>query len=130
MPFCLKKDIEDDIALLKQHGISLVFVFNGLDYVNKTKPDFQSTESRRVQDEAWHHYLSGDSKRTVADFGKAKYPVDVMTRPLQKILIENKVPFMVAPYSATAQVWLSRRCEVKADILQAIISLETPGTIH
>ncbi|KEF53101.1 uncharacterized protein A1O9_11009 [Exophiala aquamarina CBS 119918] len=104
IPFCFKKTVEDDIALLRQHGITLIFVFNGLDYVNKSRPDSLSTDSRRVQDEAWHHYLSGDSKRTVTDFGKAKYPVDIMTRPLQKILIENKVQFLVAPYSATAQL--------------------------
>ncbi|KAK5185906.1 hypothetical protein LTR44_001955 [Exophiala sp. CCFEE 6388] len=104
LPFCLKKAIEDDLALLRQHGVTLVFVFDGLEYVNKSQPVSQSTESRRVQDEAWHHYLSGDSKRTVADFGKAKYPVDTMTRTLQRILVDNNVEFMVAPYSATAQL--------------------------
>lgn len=104
LPFCYKKAIEEDINVLRQHGITLVFVFNGLDYVNKSLPDSQSADSKRVQDEAWHHYLSGDSKRTVADFGKAKYPVDVMTKSLQRLLTENKVQYMVAPYSATAQV--------------------------
>ena len=104
LPFCLKKAIEDDLALLRQHGVTLLFVFDGLEYVNKSQPVSQSTESKRVQDEAWHHYLSGDSKRTVSDFGKAKYPVDTMTRTLQKILVENNIEFMVAPYSATAQV--------------------------
>ncbi len=104
LPFCLKKAIEDDISLLRQHGITLIFVFNGLDYVNKTLPDSQSAESRRVQDEAWHHYLSGDTKKTLADFAKAKYPVDVMTRSLQKLLSDKEVQYMVAPYSATAQV--------------------------
>ncbi|RVX65906.1 hypothetical protein B0A52_10213 [Exophiala mesophila] len=104
IPFCYKKAVEDDIALLRQHGVTPIFVFNGLDFVNKSKPDSLSVDSKRVQDEAWHHYLSGDSKKTVADFGKAKYPIDIMTRPLQKILIENKVEFIVAPYSATAQL--------------------------
>ena len=106
LPFCYKKAIEDDITTLRQSGITLVFVFNGLDYVNKSLPDSQSVDSRRVQDEAWHHYLSGDSKRTVSDFGKAKYPVDILARSLQKILADNKVQYMVAPYSATAQVSL------------------------
>ncbi|KIX08256.1 uncharacterized protein Z518_02912 [Rhinocladiella mackenziei CBS 650.93] len=104
LPFCYKKAIEDDISFLRQNGINLIFVFNGLDYVNKSLPDSRSTESRRVQDEAWHHYLSGDGKRTVVDFGKAKYPIDVMTRSLQKLLADNKVQYMVAPYSATAQL--------------------------
>jgi hypothetical protein len=106
LPFCLKKAVEDDVASLRQHGITLIFIFNGLDYVNKSLPDSQSADSRRVQDEAWHHYLSGDSKRTVSDFGKAKYPVDAMARALQKILADNKVQYMIAPYSATAQVSL------------------------
>ncbi|EXJ94200.1 hypothetical protein A1O1_02593 [Capronia coronata CBS 617.96] len=104
LPFCYKKAIEEDINVLRQHGITLVFIFNGLDYVNKSLPASQSADSKRVQDEAWHHYLSGDSKRTVTDFGKAKYPVDVMTRSLQKLLTENNVQYMVAPYSATAQL--------------------------
>lgn len=106
LPFCFKKTIEDDIAHLRQNGITLIFVFSGLDYVNKSLPDSQSAESRRVQDEAWHHYLSGDSKKTVADFGKAKYPVDVMSRSFQKLLGDNKIEYRVAPYSATAQVSL------------------------
>lgn len=104
LPFCLKKAVEDDLAFLRQNGITLVFVFNGLDYVNKSLPDSQSAESKRVQDEAWHHYLSGDSKQTVADFGKAKYPVEVMTRALQRLLADNNAEYVVAPYSATAQV--------------------------
>ncbi|KAH0844481.1 hypothetical protein AYO21_00952 [Fonsecaea monophora] len=103
-PFVFKKAVEDDIAFLRQNGITLVFVFNGLDYVNKSLPDSQLADSRRVQDEAWHHYMNGDSKRTVTDFGKAKYPVDIMTRTLQKLLFDNNVQYMVAPYSATAQL--------------------------
>ncbi|KAJ9639024.1 hypothetical protein H2204_003932 [Knufia peltigerae] len=103
LPFTLKKAIEDDISLLRQHGVTLVFIFDGLDYVNKSAPDSLSGESRRAQEEAWHEYLSGNSKGTVSHFCKAKYPIDVMTRMLQKILVENKIEFMVAPYSATAQ---------------------------
>lgn len=104
LPFTLKKAIEDDISLLRQHGVTLVFIFDGLDYVNKSAPDSQSGESRRAQEEAWHEYLSGNSKGTVSHFCKAKYQIDFMTRMLQKILVENKIEFMVAPYSATAQV--------------------------
>ncbi|KAK6381369.1 hypothetical protein LTS17_004426 [Exophiala oligosperma] len=104
LPFTLKKAIEDDISLLRQHGVTLVFIFDGLDYVNKSAPDSLSGESRRAQEEAWHEYLSGNSKGTVSHFCKAKYPIDVMTRMLQKILVENKIEFMVAPYSATAQL--------------------------
>ncbi|KAK5456156.1 hypothetical protein LTS15_005475 [Exophiala xenobiotica] len=104
LPFTLKKAIEDDITLLRQHGVTLVFVFSGLDYVDKSPPDSQSVESRRAQEEAWHEYLSGNSKGTVSHFSKAKYQIDVMTRTLQKILVENGIEFMVAPYSATAQL--------------------------
>lgn len=109
LPFVFKKAVEDDIAALRQHGITLVFVFDGLDYVNKSIPNSQLAESRRVQEEAWHHYLNGDSKRTVTDFGKAKYPVESTTRSLQKLLAELNVQYMVAPYSASAQVSLHIR---------------------
>ena len=104
LPFTFKKTIEEDIAFLRSKGITLIFVFDGLDYVNKTLPNSQSVESRRVQDGAWHHYLAGDSKRTVADFAKAEYDVDATARSLQKLLAEIDVQYLVAPYSATAQV--------------------------
>ena len=104
LPFTFKKAVEEDITFLRQVGITLVFVFDGLDYVNKSLPNSQSIESRRVQDGAWHHYLTGDSKRTVTDFAKAEYDVDATARSLQKLLAENDVQYMVAPYSATAQV--------------------------
>jgi hypothetical protein len=104
LPFTFKKAVEEDITFLRQKGITLVFVFDGLDYVNKTLPDSQSVESSRVQDGAWHHYLTGDSKRTVTDFAKAEYNVSATARSLQKLLAELDVQYMVAPYSATAQV--------------------------
>ncbi|OCT44920.1 XPG I-region protein [Cladophialophora carrionii] len=103
-PFTFKRTIEEDITFLRQNGITLIFVFDGLDYVNKNLRTSQLAASRRVQDDAWHAYLNGDSKRTVADFGKATYDVDTTARGLQKLLAENNVEYMVAPYSATAQL--------------------------
>ncbi|ETI21245.1 hypothetical protein G647_07590 [Cladophialophora carrionii CBS 160.54] len=103
-PFTFKRMIEEDITFLRQNGITLIFVFDGLDYVNKNLRTSQLAASRRVQDDAWHAYLNGDSKRTVADFGKATYDVDTTARRLQKLLAENNVEYMVAPYSATAQL--------------------------
>src|ERR1700761_1713245 len=99
-PFTFKRAVEEDIAFLRQNGITLIFVFDGLDYVNKSLRTSQLAASRRVQDDAWHAYLNGDSKRTVADFGKATYDVDTTARALQKLLAENDVQYMVAPYSA------------------------------
>jgi hypothetical protein len=103
-PFTFKRMVEEDIAFLRQNGITLIFVFDGLDYVNKNLRTSQLAASRRVQDDAWHAYLNGDSKRTVTDFGKATYDVDTTARALQKLLAESNVEYMVAPYSATAQV--------------------------
>ncbi|KIW64249.1 hypothetical protein PV04_09196 [Phialophora macrospora] len=103
-PFTFKRMVEEDITFLRQNGITLIFVFDGLDYVNKNLRTSQLAASRRVQDDAWHAYLNGDSKRTVTDFGKATYDVDTTARALQKLLAENNVEYMVAPYSATAQL--------------------------
>ena len=132
LPFVFKKAVEDDIAFLRQNGITLVFVFSGLDYVNKSLADSQLADSKRVQDEAWHHYLNGDSKRTVDDFGKAKYPVDTMTRSLQKLLADNAVQYMVAPYSATAQVSLRgvSSCWWKLNKRIAVIHSRTGRSIY
>jgi hypothetical protein len=115
LPFTFKKAVEEDITFLKQNGITLIFVFDGLDYINKSLPNSQSVESRRVQDGAWHHYLNGDSKRTVTDFGKAEYDVDPTARSLQKLLVEQEVEYIVAPYSATAQVCPSARASTRRD---------------
>jgi hypothetical protein len=101
-PFVFKKTVEDDIDELRKFGVKLVFVFNGLDYVNKSVPE--ETTNRLLIEGAWHHYLEGDSKRTVDDFGKATYHSDGLTLALQQILFEKNVDYQVAPFSAVAQV--------------------------
>ena len=121
-PYCLKRLVEDDILTLRQFDVSLVFVFNGLDFRNKEAPSSQSAANQRAHEDGWQHYLGGDADQTVADFTRASklnslnaagscglnehlaYPVEVLYKYLQKLLHDHQVQFMVAPYSAAAQV--------------------------
>lgn len=71
IPFALKATINDDITAVQEAGITLVFVFNGLDFVNKAPPSSSSVESKNAHEEGWRHYLAGDAKKPVEDFGQA-----------------------------------------------------------
>lgn len=104
LPFCLTARIEEDIQAAKDAGIKLLFVFNGLDYVNKTPSGAESVETRRAHDEGWSHYMAGDPKATVADLGKADYPTGLVSRHFRKILFNNEVDFLTAPFSSLAQL--------------------------
>ncbi|KAJ9654349.1 hypothetical protein H2198_006580 [Neophaeococcomyces mojaviensis] len=104
-PFCLTARIEEDLQAAKEAGVKLLFIFDGLDYVNKTPAGSESAESRKAHDDGWSHYLNGNPKATVSDFGKAEYPLDIVLRHFRKILSNNHVDYLVAPFSALA--WLA-----------------------
>ena len=71
IPFCLKSIVEDDIRAMKEAGVTLIFIFNGLDFVNKSPSTSRSFESLKAQEDAWQRYLSGDAKSPLDMFQKA-----------------------------------------------------------
>lgn len=121
-PYALKELVEDDAQFLKKFDITLVFFFNGLDFLNREQPASKSLANRKAHEDAWQHYLGGDADKTVNDFGRAStthqypvvrnpvlttlpaYPVEMLYKHLQKVLLDHKIDFQVAPYSAAAQV--------------------------
>ena len=105
IPFTITARIEEDLQAAKEAGVKLIFIFDGLDYVNKTPPGAESTGSQASHESGWTHYLQGDPKSTVLDFGKAKYPLGLVIRHLRKILLSNEVDFFIAPFSSLA--WLA-----------------------
>ncbi|KAK5939190.1 hypothetical protein PMZ80_008493 [Knufia obscura] len=105
IPFTLTARIEEDLQAARDAGVKLIFIFDGLDYVNKTPAGAESSESQAAHESGWTHYLQGDPKSTVQDFGKAKYPLSLVLRHLRKILLSNEVDFLVAPFSSLA--WLA-----------------------
>lgn len=101
-PFCLEARIEEDLQAAKDAKVKLIFVFNGLDYVNKTPSSADSAEARQAHEEGWAHYIAGEAKETVNVFGRAGYPLDLVVRLVRKILHNNEVEFLVAPFSSLA----------------------------
>lgn len=71
VPFALRAAIEDDIQAAKDAGVTLIFVFDGLQFVNKPPPSSSSTASKSAHEEGWRHYLAGDATSPVTDFGRA-----------------------------------------------------------
>lgn len=108
VPFGLKHIIKHHIAVWRKHGITPIFVFNGLD-VGKGDPTFNaSEESARVSTQAWDHYAGSNPSATVQAFADSNLvTAKDLYRFLQTILEEQEVEFLVAPYCAWAQVSIS-----------------------
>jgi hypothetical protein len=88
LPLGMKQWIKEDLDTFEKHHITPFFVFSGLD-ITKSDDPFQ-----QKQHEA-----------SVAKFGESTYvtPEDLFGA-LQSTLNERRVDFLVAPYSAWAQV--------------------------
>lgn len=104
VPFCLKGQITDDIECLQDAGVKVIFVFNGLDHANKPKPEFLSQDSMRAAEAAWQKHRNGDMEAINLEFSKAKYPIEYLYRWLQGFLVKKGIEYLVAPYSAVAQL--------------------------
>lgn len=129
-PYSLKKILDDDIQLLRSYKIEPFFVFDGLDFRNKEQPSSKSLANRKAHEDGWKHYSDGDADQTVAGFSRAgknheflvsrstelrhssACPVETLHKYLQKLLSDFQVKWMVAPYSAVAQVraFSARKC--------------------
>ena len=70
-PYTLKRLVEEDVQSLKKLDISLVFVFNGLDFRNREQPASKSLANRKAHEDGWQHYAGGDPGKTLADFSRA-----------------------------------------------------------
>lgn len=104
-PFALKTSIEHELEMMSSFGIRPVFVFSGLDCAVKEKPMRQLREASRLNSQAWELYNQHRAIQAVDAFGNSgSVKPDGLFRFLQRILQANKVEFLVAPYSACAQL--------------------------
>ncbi|KAK2744408.1 hypothetical protein FQN57_004305 [Myotisia sp. PD_48] len=104
-PFALRANIEREIRALKAMGIRLVFVFDGL---KPGKPDHDlsaQTQNVRALEQAWEYYDQQQAAQVVDAFSSSgsANPEDLYAF-LQRILVSEKVDFLVAPYSASPQL--------------------------
>ncbi|KAF9700807.1 hypothetical protein EKO04_002054 [Ascochyta lentis] len=105
LPLGMKQYIEEDLNTFESLQIEPWFVFSGLDITKSDDPFQQKQREAGVNTVAWNLYDSNQAEASVAKFGESTYvtPEDLF-RFLQSILIERKVHFQVAPYSAWAQL--------------------------
>ncbi|RHZ52224.1 MKT1 family protein [Aspergillus thermomutatus] len=104
-PFALKSNIEKELQSFKELGVACLFVFNGLEFGKKDQRPHVQTESLRAFEQAWELYDQQQADQVVDAFSSAGTPrPESLYRFLQRILYQNGVDFIVAPYSAAAQL--------------------------
>ncbi|KAI9759230.1 MAG: hypothetical protein M4579_002518 [Chaenotheca gracillima] len=107
-PLELKSRIEDDLEKLQAAGVTPIFIFSGMDIARKEKFPPGLVESMRENARAWDMY--GESDRALANESIQVFRSSGSIKPqglfrfLQQILYAHNVKFMVAPYSACAQL--------------------------
>ncbi|CRG90670.1 putative protein YlaA [Talaromyces islandicus] len=110
LPFALRANIERELRALKELGIGVAFVFDGLQFgveESQTRARTESTraESARAFEQAWDLYDQQQADQVVDAFSNAGTPKpEELYRFLQNVLHENGIDFFVAPYSAAAQL--------------------------
>ncbi|RMZ90567.1 hypothetical protein DV736_g2203, partial [Chaetothyriales sp. CBS 134916] len=105
LSFTLERELEDDLKVLRAAGVGAVFVFNGVSHVNKSPSDWQSAQSTQAIENGFIKIRNKDDQSKIAEeFSKAKYPVEILHRYLQQLLVKYDVDFLVAPYAAAAQL--------------------------
>nr|CAG8450832.1 4779_t:CDS:10 [Entrophospora candida]CAG8586087.1 6687_t:CDS:10 [Entrophospora candida] len=104
IPIGLKNAIEEELQQFKLHGITPVFVFNGLSIIRKDKP-FSSEDTRpSKRAQAWDLYEKGRMDAAYSNWvvsGSIHQPE--LLYFVFKILKENDVEFIRAPYLAWGQ---------------------------
>ncbi|KAF7530657.1 hypothetical protein PCG10_000166 [Penicillium crustosum] len=102
-PFALRTNIEKELQTFKNLGVATIFVFNGLDF-GKKEHRTQPAASRSFE-QAWELYDQQQADQVVDAFSSAGTPPpETLFKFLQRILAQNGVEFIVAPYSAAAQL--------------------------
>lgn len=71
IPFAFKSTVEYDIKTAKEAGVTLVFIFHGLNHVNKTPGSAGSSATLRAHEEGWRHYMNSNRDMVATAFSKA-----------------------------------------------------------
>ncbi|KAK6350034.1 hypothetical protein TWF696_006283 [Orbilia brochopaga] len=118
-PFSLRSKIEDDLSQWQQAGITLLFVFSGIQPLRTDKATSMSETTAKNRATAWALYDGGHATEAVEAFGDSGIlqPQEIF-RFLRDILTEHKVAFQVAPYSSWAQlVYLEKNSKQFVDAI-------------
>lgn len=104
LPFSLKANIERELDVFKANDVTLVFVFEGLNFGAQAQAGGPRPPVNKL-DHAWELYDTQQADQVVDAFSNSG-TVDPKTlyRFLQTILEDRGIDWMVAPYSASAQL--------------------------
>ncbi|KAJ9627851.1 hypothetical protein H2203_003069 [Taxawa tesnikishii (nom. ined.)] len=105
LPFGLDGHIEERLTALSEFDIKPVFVFNGLNpYGQERKLDAQLRAISSIKT-AWDYYSASHPDLAVAEFGNnCSFDTEPIYRYVQRFLLRKQIDFMIAPYSACAQL--------------------------
>lgn len=104
VPLSFKKTLEEDVKALREAQITPLFVFAGTSGARKDGPFLD--EDVRVQRKlaAWDAYDQGKEDQAIAMFADMAPNLNENIKWFQSILHDAQVEFMVAPFSAWAQL--------------------------
>ncbi|PLB38128.1 temperature dependent protein affecting M2 dsRNA replication-domain-containing protein [Aspergillus candidus] len=128
-PFALRNNIERELQLFKEIGVACVFVFDGLDFGTKNQRPSVQPEAVQAFERAWDLYDQQQADQVVDAFSGAGTPrPHTLYRFLQRILHDHNIDYIVAPYSAAAQVLISQPVGVEdSEIYRQVVgSILTP----
>ncbi|GAA5923083.1 Mkt1p [Sporobolomyces koalae] len=110
-PLTLTAQIDKDMEALGKLGIKPVFVFDGMNPLDRPENrSYDESTWRRTQ--AWDHYENGRVQPSRAEFGESNsiVPKDVL-RLVHRLFKQRSYEFVVAPYLAWAQLAYLERHE-------------------
>ncbi|KAJ5945789.1 hypothetical protein N7454_002628 [Penicillium verhagenii] len=103
-PFALRTNIEKELQAFKTLNINCVFVFDGLEFGKRDHRTPAQPVTVRLE-QAWELYDQQQADQVVDAFSNAGTPPpETLFKFLIRILSQNGISFIVAPYSAVAQL--------------------------
>ncbi|KAF4626125.1 hypothetical protein G7Y89_g12037 [Cudoniella acicularis] len=105
-PMTLKQYIESELDLWKENKITPVFVFDGQTSVGKDEVALRKAKAALAQTQkAWELYVENHPETAVKAFGDSgAIRAQDSYRILQEVLAERNLDFVIAPFSACAQL--------------------------
>ncbi|KAG0373226.1 hypothetical protein BGX24_011966 [Mortierella sp. AD032] len=109
MPSCMRKAIEKELEGFKAASIHPLFVFSGLALIRKDKAHFNEDPKISKRNAAWDAVNAGKMELALSHWSSSHVHQPDLIHLVIRILKENNIDYMRAPYGAGAQlVYLER----------------------
>ncbi|KAG0254453.1 hypothetical protein BG011_005778 [Mortierella polycephala] len=108
-PSCMRKVIEKELEGFKAASIHPLFVFSGLALIRKDKPYVNDDAKIAKRNAAWDAVNSGKMELALSSWSTSYVHLPDLIHLVFRILKENNIDYIRAPYGAGAQlVYLER----------------------